>query len=297
MDGNPSERCEAFLGGVLACGYSNIDNCTVKVTGYASLTGYMHTGGIVGMFHKHDKTDPGSYYVRNCTVEGTQYYYENNPDKRKYCYAVYGEMFKKADKSSASGNKVISFKKHEYFTYDEVLLPEKCSNPEYTTTVTEPTCTEFGYTTYTCTTCVYSYTDDYVPPTHEPGEWVTIKEPTYFESGSKGRYCLKCGELVEEEEIARLKYQTSVGVMYKSSEDLAAMLPEGHPDTDITWSSSDESIASIDEDGNLSCVGRGSAVITCSTADGFAFAEYTINVTYTFWQWVILILLFGWIWY
>jgi hypothetical protein len=71
VDGNPGERSEAFLGGILACGCSNIDGCAVKITGYASLTGYMHTGCVVGMFHKHDLSDPKIYHIRNCTVEGT----------------------------------------------------------------------------------------------------------------------------------------------------------------------------------------------------------------------------------
>ena len=370
VDGNPDERCEAFLGGVLACGYSNIDGCKVKITGYASLTGYMHTGGIVGMFHKHDAADPGSYYIKNCTIEGTQYYYENNPDQRKYCYPVYGEILKK-DNSVTSGNEVISFEKHEYFTYDKVLLPEKCSAPEYTEAVTEPTCTEYGYTTYICTTCGYSYSDDYVCPAHKPGEWVTVNEPTYSESGSRCIYCQVCGALLEEESIARLTFKTVVEAVYQSSEQLATILPEGAPTTGITWASSDESVASVDENGklscigcgsvvitgstadgftfaefavnityqtkigaeyksseslgtmlpegtlptgitwtssdesiaavdangNLNCVGRGSAIITGSTSDGLAVAEYTVKVTYSWWQWIIVILLFGWLWY
>ena len=36
---------------------------------------------------------------------------------------------------------------------------------EYETTITEPTCTEQGYTTHTCKVCGYTYCDDYVSET------------------------------------------------------------------------------------------------------------------------------------
>ena len=39
-----------------------------------------------------------------------------------------------------------------------------CTEHSYIAVVTEPTCTEQGYTTYTCTTCGHSYVDDYTDP-------------------------------------------------------------------------------------------------------------------------------------
>jgi len=70
----------------------------------------------------------------------------------------------------------------------------------YTTAVTEPTCTEKGYTTYTCS-CGDSYTDDYVSETgHILGEWKVTKEATCVEFGEETRNCQNC-DYVETREI------------------------------------------------------------------------------------------------
>lgn len=53
-----------------------------------------------------------------------------------------------------------------------------CTNHTYTPIVTKPTCTEQGYTTYTCT-CGVSYIADYVDALgHEYGEWAVKTAPT-----------------------------------------------------------------------------------------------------------------------
>ena len=36
-----------------------------------------------------------------------------------------------------------------------------CENPQYTKTITESTDEQYGYTTYTCSQCGYTYTDNY----------------------------------------------------------------------------------------------------------------------------------------
>ena len=52
--------------------------------------------------------------------------------------------------------------------------------------VTEPTCTEMGYTTYTCTRCGDTYKGDYTEAAgHQPGDWIIDKEPTTDSEGSK----------------------------------------------------------------------------------------------------------------
>ncbi len=60
---------------------------------------------------------------------------------------------------------------------------------EYTATVTDPTCTEKGYTTHTCA-CGDSYTDTFVDELgHDMGAWETIKDATCGEDGSQVRAC------------------------------------------------------------------------------------------------------------
>ena len=71
----------------------------------------------------------------------------------------------------------------------------------YRRVVTEPTCTEGGYTTYTCTICGESYTDDKTDALgHDFGEWVVDKEATCEEEGRRTRVCARC-ETEEAEAI------------------------------------------------------------------------------------------------
>ena len=75
---------------------------------------------------------------------------------------------------------------------------------EYEAVVTNPTCTEQGYTTHNCAGCGDSYTDSYVDPTgHSWGQWVVVEEPTEEEPGQKQRACEHCGH-TETESIPRL---------------------------------------------------------------------------------------------
>ena len=80
-------------------------------------------------------------------------------------------------------------------------------NHEYDKVVTDPTCTEKGYTTYTCKKCGDSYTGDYTEPLgHEFGEWETVKEATEDEAGLEKRSCVRCDE-EETREIPRKPHE------------------------------------------------------------------------------------------
>ena len=51
--------------------------------------------------------------------------------------------------------------------------------PDNVATVTDPTCTEQGYITYTCSLCGDSYTADYTEPLNHPHKtWRVTKNPT-----------------------------------------------------------------------------------------------------------------------
>lgn len=75
-----------------------------------------------------------------------------------------------------------------------------CQNKEhvhsFTETVVKPTCSLEGYTEYTCS-CGYVYRDTVTEPdgkTHTFGAYVTTKEATCSEKGSKYRECTSCGK-------------------------------------------------------------------------------------------------------
>ena len=65
---------------------------------------------------------------------------------------------------------------------------------DYKTSVTLPTCTEKGYTTFKCTRCDDEYDDLYVNATgHAWGEWLEITPVTCTDEGEDGRKCDTCG--------------------------------------------------------------------------------------------------------
>lgn len=65
----------------------------------------------------------------------------------------------------------------------------------YTDLVTEPTCTQGGYTTRTCAECGYSRQDFAVPARgHEWDDGTVIREPTATQSGIRVSACTHCGE-------------------------------------------------------------------------------------------------------
>lgn len=68
----------------------------------------------------------------------------------------------------------------------------------YTAAVTAPTCTEQGYTTYTCG-CGDSYVTDYVRATgHKWGKWIITVQPDCTHEGEQSRSCRNCGETETE---------------------------------------------------------------------------------------------------
>lgn len=63
--------------------------------------------------------------------------------------------------------------------------------------ITEPTCTEEGYTTYTCH-CGDVYVSDYTQALgHDLGTWYTVSEATCTEDGLMRRDCKRCDYSVE----------------------------------------------------------------------------------------------------
>lgn len=70
---------------------------------------------------------------------------------------------------------------------------------EYSAVVTMPTCTEQGYTTYTCE-CGDSYVGDYVDALGHKEETIPAVAPTCTETGlTEGTKCSACGETLTEQ--------------------------------------------------------------------------------------------------
>ncbi len=208
-------------------------------------------------------------------------------------------------------------------SYDEVIYCSVCDEElsrdtitvdalghEYEAVVTDPTCTEAGYTTYTCSVCGDSYVadevaalghtpaDEYVEDANKPGTWYL--------------YCTVCGALLDEDvrtvdatgikldqDNVRTKYIRKA-VAFTLTE---TVLPEDQllNEYDVIWTSSNEKVATVDEDGNVTTHHRGDAVITATLVDAegnvIASDTCTVEVYYTFCQWLIWFFLIGCAWY
>jgi hypothetical protein len=88
--------------------------------------------------------------------------------------------------------------------------PEKVSRAncshEYESVITEPTCTEPGYTTHSCIHCGHTFEDSPTEPLgHRWGEWEIVTAPTLENTGEKCRVCTACS-LEERETIPVLEF-------------------------------------------------------------------------------------------
>ena len=75
----------------------------------------------------------------------------------------------------------------------------------YEAEITAPTCTDMGFTTYTCPSCGDSYKGDYTEPTgHSSGDWIIDREPTTTNEGEKHTECQNCGERLDTAKIEKI---------------------------------------------------------------------------------------------
>ena len=105
------------------------------------------------------------------------------------------------------------------------------------------------------------------------------------------------------EQLANVK-SVSIGditMNYKKSAKInPSITADDGAEYTVKYSSSNTSVARVDDNGNIYGAKRGSATITCTVTDsnGNTVSDScNVNVKYSFGQWLIVILLFGWIWY
>ncbi len=205
-------------------------------------------------------------------------------------------------------------------SYDMVVYCEVCDEElsrettvipatghTYEAAVTAPTCTDKGYTTYTCH-CNDSYVADYVDANgHTEGEWVEDEAVR----GQWNLLCAVCDEILDSEirlvPVEGVELDQDYVETYYVRKAPAFTLTETVLPEDleklgytVTWTSSNEKVATVDEDGNVTTHKRGEAVITVTVEmeDGTTFTDScNVKVKYTFCQWLIWFFLIGCAWY
>ncbi len=281
-DRNTTSRCEQFMGGVLACGAADIERNDITVHGFDSCRGYVHDGGLVGMYFACGmRTDADS--VCDNIINGFISFFEDNPDRRAYCGPAFGEHLQMPYYFHGNTD---NFSRLETWDYETVLSPEKCSSPDYAVAVTPSECSAWGFTTRTCKGCGYTIVENYTPPQHSPGKWETEKKPSYEKSGSEHICCTVCGRELEKRSIPALVASGSCvldlhSALLDTGDTLvlkAEVLPANATNCAVKWTSSDPAVASVDESGTVTALGKGKAVITAETADGFASDSCELTV-------------------
>lgn len=192
VDTDAATKDEQFLGGAYGAGFIQVTDCQIRLDAYISEHGYVHSGGITGMFLYYPLGDGQTGRIRNNHVAGKITFFEDNSDRRAYCDPFIGEIMV-FSAFYLDGN-THDFTEDEQRDYTRELRPEMCENPVYTQTVTEGACTDFGCTTYTCQGCGYSYTDHYTLPVHTLTKWVTLEDATEEAEGLAESACDLCGE-------------------------------------------------------------------------------------------------------
>ncbi|MCD7771100.1 MAG: leucine-rich repeat domain-containing protein, partial [Oscillospiraceae bacterium] len=137
---------------------------TLTETGAITATAYVHTHSLTRV-EAVDAT---------CTAEGNTEYW--------YCFGC--------DKYYSDENA------ENEITLADTVTAKIAHN--YEAVITEPTCTEGGYTTYTCSNCGDSYVADETEATGHSYEAV-VTEPTCTEAGVKTYTCTRCGDTYTEE--------------------------------------------------------------------------------------------------
>jgi uncharacterized protein YjdB len=83
--------------------------------------------------------------------------------------------------------------------------------------------------------------------------------------------------------VTGVNLKATTWVLISGSEQLSAeVVPSDASNKSVTWTSSDESVATVDSTGKVSGVGLGDAVITATTAEGSYSAGCYVNVSYAY---------------
>lgn len=95
-----------------------------------------------------------------------------------------------------------------------------------------------------------------------------------------GKKTAKCIVTVKKVKVSKIKLnKTYVALEYSNTTKLNALIsPTNATNKKVKWSSSNPKIAKVDSTGKVTATGKGTATITCKSADGAAKAKCTVKV-------------------
>ena len=190
-DTDPNTLDEQFMGGIFSTGFVDVIGCTVRIDGFCSEYGYVHNGGITGMYMQQPLGAGRMGQFVDNYVEGKITFFECNANRRAYCAPFAGEVL--ADWYYFADDNRENFIRDERTDYTRELRPEKCDTPSYDSIVTDPGCNTYGYTQHTCRGCSYTYRDSYTLFAHTLSDWSVVEAPTTEAEGLSKAGCTLCG--------------------------------------------------------------------------------------------------------
>ena len=149
----------------------------------------------------------------------------------------------------------------------------------------EATCAEYGWNYNYCDECNEWY-EVITTVDHTFGSWQIVTAPTVDSEGLEKRVCSKCGA-EETRAISKLEPVEVTGVELDITQKslnvgdtftlTATLKPNDATNKSVTWSSSDTSVATVDENGVVTAVSEGTATITATASNGVE-ASCTVTV-------------------
>ena len=122
---------------------------------------------------------------------------------------------------------------------------------------------------------------------HTPGDWVVEQEASYTAKGLKTRRCTICHEILESEEIPIIPTPVGAVTLDKPSMTLtigqegqitANVQPVNAQYGALSWTRSDTAVATVDENGKVTALSAGTAVITVKVDDTAITADCAVTV-------------------
>ncbi len=169
---------------------------------------------------------------------------------------------------------------------------EKTGHTAVTDKAVAPTCAHIGLTEGShCSKCMAVFVKQEIIPAvdHAFGSWYTEQEPAVGHEGCQKRKCTCCS-FEESETLPAVELSINKTALTISNGNSEVIKTNS---TNVIWSSSNETIAKVDENGKVTAIKRGVAIITAKDCLTGAFVSCTVTVTLNAMQRFLNILFFG----